>query len=137
MSTERDEYGIYHIDGPAVAGFIVAENPDGSGNRVEIRYRSFRYVGTKAECEEAYKALLNLICSELKDLNEVQPNAVSSFNQKIIWWRRRVDYVFDPESERWYFSCRLATTPPLPLEIWERWETKEGDYARNAKEVCG
>lgn len=138
MSTERDDHGIYHIDGPAVAGFIMAEYPDGSGNRVEVRYFTLRYVGTKSECEEAYESLINLISSELQDLVEIQPNAISNLNQKIIWWRHRVEYEQDLENpEYWKFYCRLATTPPLPLEFWDRWETKEGALNRNAREVCG
>lgn len=137
MTTERDEAGIWHIDGPPYRGFVIAEFPDGSGNRVEVIYRCLRYLGTKKDCEDAYNILLNLIRSELQDLSESQPN----YNQlvhPIIWWRTRVEYSQDPDDQnRWRFYCRLATTPPLPNMFWEQWETKEGALSRNAREVCG
>lgn len=139
MSTERDEHGIYHIDGPACAGFIVAEKPDGSGNRVEVRYHNFIYIGTKDECEEAYGSLMNLICSELQELRPQQRDAYpGGLNQLIIWWRRRIEFSEDPDNkDRWKFSCRLATTPPLSPGFWQRWETPEGGLARNAREAIG
>jgi hypothetical protein len=135
MTTELI-YDVYHIDGPPFYGFAIAEHPDGSGQRVEIRYRTLRYAGTKQECEDAYKWLMNLILSELDDLQKIQVKDLGS--HKIIWWRHRVDYEQSKDdSNRWRFYCRLATTPPLPDIFWEQWETPEGSLNRNAREVCG
>src|SRR5882762_5848135 len=124
MTTERDEAGVYHIDGPPYRGFIIKEFPDGSGNRVEVIYKTLRYAGTQKECMEAYKTLLNLIRSELQDLVEADPEERNLY--PIIWWRIRLETTQDSEDpNRWRFYCRLATTPPLPDMFWEQWETKE------------
>jgi hypothetical protein len=135
MTTERDAHGIYHIDGPPYAGFDVV---DGNA-RVEIRYKLFLYVGTKAEVEQAYENLMNLVISELQDLtgnNETGSQYYTGMVRPIIWWRRRVEYSQDPEmTDRWKFRCRFDTTPVLSNDFWDRWATPEGGFARNAKDL--
>lgn len=135
MSTEVDEHGICHIDGPPYAGFAIAEYPDGTGNRVEIIYKMLRYIGTEGEVHQAHEALMNLVISELQDLEEVALD--NCHLRKIIWWRRRPEFIKDFESGRWCFSCRFDTTPKLPDSFWERWMVAEGMPGRNAKEVVG
>lgn len=56
---------------------------------------------------------------------------IAAGKQKIIWWRTRLEY--DPNPLRFY--CRLATTPKLPQAFWDKWEKKEGQPAREAKEL--
>lgn len=137
MSTEQDQYGIWHIDGPSVGGFTIAENPDGSGQSVKILYKALRYYGTKAECEKAYDALMNLITSELQDLAQIQPDQRLG-SHPIIWWRHRVSYEpVEGQEGQYQFYCRLDTTPPLPRELWERWMKPEGSMPGRAKEVYG
>jgi len=135
MSTEVDEHGICHIDGPPYAGFAIAEYPDGSGSRVEIIYKMLRYMGTEEEVHEAHEALMNLVASELQDLEPIQLNNRNV--RKIIWWRRRPEFLKDDESGNWVFSCRFDTTPKLPDGFWEAWQSAEGMPARRAREVIG
>jgi hypothetical protein len=133
--TEVDEHGICHIDGPPYAGFAIAEHSDGTGQRVEIIYKMLRYIGSEQDCRDACQALLNLVISELQDLEEVAFD--NRHLRKIIWWRRRPEFIHDPDSGRWCFSCRFDTTPKLPDTFWERWMVAEGMPGRNAKEVIG
>ena len=137
MSTEKDEYGVYHIDGPPVAGFILAEHPDGTGQRVSIVYKTLRYIGTIGECEEAKKWLMNIVVSELQDLINLQPQTYPT-TQPIIWWRHRPTIEQDEEDQnRWILYARFDTTPLLPLLFWEQWGTPESLPARRAREVIG
>lgn len=142
MSTERDQYGVYHIDGPPVGGFAVVENPDGSGARIDVVYKTLCFYGTKEQCEEVYADFMVLVASQLQDLvgeNPAKPvhPRVQSFPrlQPIIWWRKRKEIEVDVEDPgRWVLYCRLDTTPPLPVEIWERWGKKEGEMPKRAAE---
>ena len=135
MSTEVDEHGVYHIDGPPYAGFAISNL---NGQRVEVIYKLFRYCGSRSECEEAYNRLMNLVISELQDLDQIDLVERKKYCTMIIWWRRRVDYVQDPDDPgRWAFSCRFDTTPPINPEFWDRWETKEGSVHRNVKDIIG
>src|SRR5262249_22256412 len=96
MSTITDENGINHIDGPPVRGFVIAEHPDGSGNRVEVVYHTLRYAGSKEDCEQGYKNIINLIISEMQDLVKVWENQFML--HPIIWWRKRLELIEDPEN---------------------------------------
>lgn len=131
MTTTVDSYGVCHIDGPPVTAFAIAENSDGSGNRVEVIYRLIKFYGTREECEDAWGAILDLIRAELKDLCVAQ--LVPRLTHPIIWWRRRPEYI--QEERVCHFSCRLATSPPLPDTFWQRWETPDGKQGRPANEV--
>jgi len=136
MTTTIDEHGICHIDGPPTWGFAIAENSDGSGNRVEVIYRLLVYHGTKQECEDAQRSLLNLVTSELQDLAKIQLNP--RLVRPIIWWRRRPELIQDDDGrfkDHWKFSARFDTTPKLPDTFWQKWECKDGHPARPASEV--
>lgn len=136
MTTEIDKHGIYHIDGPPVGGFAIVENPDGSGARVDVIYYALGYYGTKDECEEAYDSLMNLIISELKERTLNQPNMYPSI-KPIIWWRHRKEITREFVEDRHKLYCRLATTPPLPNDFWDRWAKKENEPFKRAREVVG
>lgn len=125
--------GICYIDGPPMSRFAIVENSDGSGQRIEVIYRVLKFVGSKESCEEARDLLLYLVVSELQNLHR---SATSRFPIPIVWWRRRPQ-ISENESD-WSFYCRLATTPPLPEDFWQRWETPEGSTEiRLAGEVTG
>lgn len=142
MTTTRDQYGVYHIDGPPVGGFAVVENPDGSGARVDVVYKVLSFYGTKEQCEEAYESFMSLVVSQLQDLvgeNPAKPVDPSIGRypcvRPIIWWRKRKEIEKDFEDPgRWVLYCRFDTTPPLPTEIWDRWGKKEGELPKRAAE---
>lgn len=130
MSTEPDEYGVFHIDGPPYRGFVVADGK----NRVEVIYKMFMYIGaSEAEVREGCENLLSLVRSELNDLWEIQKETF--LLHKIIWWRRRPEFTKDPESDRWKFTARFDTTPAISRDFWDRWTVPEGGFAKNVRDL--
>jgi hypothetical protein len=120
------------IDGPPISSFKVTNGVA----TIELRYRSLRVHGdTEEQVREWMDAALTEIgtwCFE---------------HDAFVIWRRRpiVEYYpadqfytrFNTETEdqiempaHWQGFARLITSIPLPLDMWERFETREGEPAR-------
>lgn len=135
MTTDRDESGVYHIDGPPYRGFVLEHE----GQRVAVVYQTVAFIGaSENEVRAGWDNLLSFIRAELHSLwllERTGNDTTLDLHHKIVWWRRRPQFVKDHESDRWKFTARLATTPELPPEFWNRWSIPEGDFARNIKEL--
>lgn len=132
--TTTCENDIYHIDGPPINAFAIAEYPDGSGNRVEIVYRVIRFSGdSMEEIQSAWMKIFNIMQAELKELNSSQVN--NRFAREIIWWRRRPEFCAGLDEGKCRCYARFATTPPLPDTFWEKYGVPEYEKTPTAKEL--
>jgi hypothetical protein len=131
MTTTQDAKGIYHIDGPPTAGFVLEDK----GARIVVAYKIVSFYGTRDDCQ---RAQMNLVTQVQEALSKPQEGSTEAITAPIIWWRRRPETRQDlDDSGRWQLYMRFGTTPELPPEFWEYWGVEEGAMPKRASEVIG